>query len=194
MADVISFEAFNIQGMQRRCKPKTCPETSRYFRNNQKAKSQLNKAISDAAWYSLRQKTKHQAAKLGNLVIEVNPRGSSQECHKCGFISAKNRDSEKFVCENCGHHEDADTQAGCVLAQRGKEKLGIDTLRVVSPKVTPVLGTGFPPQVTGGTTKSETTDSRKRKLSPTLVSESGNPSKVKYVQLNLFDFKEWETG
>ncbi len=78
-----------------------------------------------------------------------------------------------------GHHEDADTQAGCVLAQRGKEKLGIDTLRVVSPKVT---------------TKSETTDSRKRKLSPTLVSESGNPSKVKYVQLNLFDFKEWETG
>ncbi len=179
MADVISFEALNIQGMKRRCKPKKCPETGRYFRNNQKAKSQLNKAISDAAWYSLRQKTKHQAAKLGNLVIEVNPRGSSQECHKCGFISPKNRDSEKFVCENCGHHEDADTQAGCVLAQRGKEKLGIDTLRVVSPKVT---------------TKSETTDSRKRKLSPTLVSESGNPSKVKYVQLNLFDFKEWETG
>ncbi len=53
---------------------------------------------------------------------------------------------EKFVCENCSHHEDADTQAGCVLAQRGKEKLGIDTLRVVSPKVTPVLRTGFPPQ------------------------------------------------
>ncbi len=196
MADVISFEALNIQGMKRRCKPKKrcepadassakegaprqCPETGRYLRNNQKAKSQLNKAISDAAWYSLRQKTKHQAAKLGNWVIEVNPRGSSQECHKCGFISPKNRDSEKFVCENCGHHEDADTQAGCVLAQRGIQKLGIDTLRVVSPKVT---------------TKSETTDSRKRKLSPTLVSESGNPSKVKYVQLNLFDFKEWETG
>lgn len=181
MADVISFEALNIQGMKKRCKPKQCSETGRYLRNNQKSKSQLNKAISDAAWYSLRQKTQHQAAKLGNWVIEVNPRGSSQECHKCGYLSSKNRDKEKFVCENCGHHEDADTQAGCVLAQRGKEKLGIDTLRVVNSKVT---------------TKSESTDSssRRRKISPTLVGESGNPNKIKYVQLDLFDFKEWETG
>jgi putative transposase len=179
MADIVSFEDLNIQGMKRRCKPKKCPETGKYLRNNQKAKSQLNKAISDAAWYSLRQKTKHQAAKLGNWVIEVNPRGSSQECHQCGYISPKNRAQEKFVCENCGHYDDADINAGSVLAQRGKKKLGIDTLRVVSPKVT---------------TKSESTDSLSRKLSLALAGESGNPSKVKYVQLELFDFKEWETG
>ncbi len=179
MADVISFEALNIQGMKRRCKPKKCPETGKYLKNNQKAKSQLNKAISDAAWYSLRQKTKHQAAKLGNWVIEVNPRGSSQQCSQCGYVSPQNRDKEKFVCENCGHHEDADTQAGRVLAQRGKDKLGIDTLRVVSPKVT---------------TKPELTGSPRRKVSLALAGESGNPSKIKYVQLELFDFKEWETG
>jgi putative transposase len=178
LADVISFEALNIQGMKRRCQPKKCPETGKYLRNNQKAKSQLNKAISDAAWYSLRQKTQHQAAKLGNWVVEVNPRGSSQECHKCHFISPKNRDQEKFVCENCGHHEDADTQAGRVLAQRGKEKLGIDTLRVVSPKVT------TKPALTGS--------SKRRNVSPTLVSESGNPAK--YVQLELFSNWEWNTG
>jgi putative transposase len=179
MADVISFEALNIQGMKRRCKPKKCPETGKYLKNNQKAKSQLNKAISDAAWYSLRQKTKHQAAKLGNWVIEVNPRGSSQQCSQCGYVSPQNRDKEKFVCENCGHYEDADTQAGRVLAQRGKDKLGIDTLRVVSPKVT---------------TKPELTGSRRRKVSLALAGESGNPSKIKYVQLELFDFKEWEMG
>ena len=179
LADVISFEALNIQGMRKRCQPKKCPETGKYLRNNQKAKSQLNKAISDASWYSLRQKTKHQAIKLGNWVIEVNPRGSSQECHKCGYVSPKNRDKEKFVCENCGHYEDADTQSGKVLAQRGKEKLGIDTLRVVSPKVT---------------TKPESTGSRQRKLSLALAGESGNPSKIKYVQLSLFNFQEWETG
>ena len=69
-------------------------------------------------------------------IIEVNPRGSSQECHKCGSVSPKNRDSEKFVCENCGYYEDADTQAGKVLAQCGQQKQGIDPLRVVSPKVT----------------------------------------------------------
>jgi putative transposase len=94
-------------------------------------------------------------------------------------VSPQNRDKEKFVCENCGHHEDADTQAGRVLAQRGKDKLGIDTLRVVSPKVT---------------TKPELTGSRRRKVSLALAGESGNPSKIKYVQLELFDFKEWETG
>lgn len=165
MADVIVFEDLKIQNMKRRCKPKKCEVTNKYLRNNQKAKSQLNKAISDAAWYSLRKKTEHQAAKLGNWVITVNPRGSSQECHKCHFVSPTNRDQEKFVCENCGHYEDADTQAGSVLAQRAIKKLGIDTLRVVSPKVT---------------TKPALTGSHERKLSPTLVSESGNPAK--YVQ------------
>lgn len=86
MADVISFENLNIQGMKKRCKPKKCPETNKYLRNNQTRSSQLNKAISDASWYSLRQKTKHQAAKLGNWVVEVDPRGSSQQCHQCGHI------------------------------------------------------------------------------------------------------------
>jgi len=134
MADVISFENLNIQGMKKRCKPKKCPETNKYLRNNQTRSSQLNKAISDASWYSLRQKTKHQAAKLGNWVVEVDPRGSSQQCHQCGHISPKNRDKEKFICEVCAHHEDADIQAAKVLAARGKSKLGIDTLRVVSSK------------------------------------------------------------
>jgi putative transposase len=147
------------------------------LRNNQKAKSQLNKAISDAAWYSLRKKTEHQAAKLGNWLITVNPRGSSQECHKCNFVSPTNRNKEKFVCENCGHYEDADTQAGSVLATRGIKKLGIDTLTVVSRKVT---------------TKPALTGSQPRKLSPALASESGNPAK--YVQLELFSNWEWKTG
>ena len=136
MADVIVFEELKIQNMKRRCKPKKCAETGRYLRNNQSCKSQLNKAISNAAWYSLRSKTEQQAAKLGNWLITVNPRGSSIECHKCHYVSLTNREKEKFICENCGHYEDADTQAGSVLAQRGIKKLGIDTLRVVSPKVT----------------------------------------------------------
>ena len=195
VADVIVFEDLKIQNMKRRCKPKKCSETGRYLRNNHaleridvasqrrrtpvRAKSQLNKAISDAAWYSLRQKTKHQAAKLGNWVIEVNPRGSSQECHKCQFVSPTNRNQEKFVCENCGHYEDADTQAGSVLAQRGISKLGIDTLTVVSRKVT------TEPELTGSS-------GNRKNISSALVDESGNPAK--YVQLELFSSWEWETG
>ena len=178
-ADVIVFEELKIQNMRRRCKPKKCSETGKYLHNNQKAKSQLNKAISDAAWYSLRKKTEHQAAKLGNWAITVDARGSSQECHKCHFVSPKNRDKEKFVCENCGHYEDADTQAGSVLAQRGVEKLGIDTLTVVSRKVT------TEPELTGSS-------GNRKNISSALVDESGNPAL--YVQLELFSDWEWKTG
>ena len=200
MADVISFEKLNISGMKKRCKSKKCPETGKYLRNNQKAKSQLNKAISDAAWYSLRQKTEQQAAKIGNWTVEVNPRGSSIECCKCHFVSSTNRNKEKFVCENCGHYADADIQASCVLAIRGKEKLGIDTLRVVSPKVT------TKPESTGTQKRSDPAlclryPKRRRQAQGNALrgrnhlpsaSESGNPAK--YVQLELFSSWEWNTG
>ncbi|WP_036486883.1 RNA-guided endonuclease TnpB family protein [Myxosarcina sp. GI1] len=179
MGDIIAFEALNIQGMKKRCKPKFCSQTGKYLSNNQKSKSQLNKAISDAAWYSLRQKTQHQAAKLGTWVIEVNPRGSSQECCKCHYISPKNRDKEKFVCENCGHYDDADLNAGNILAQRGKEKLGIDTLTVVSRKVT------TEPELTGAS-------GNRKNISSAMVDESGNPAL--FVQLKLFSDWEWNTG
>lgn len=156
--------------------------TGKYLKNNQKAKSQLNKAISDAAWYGLKLKTQHQASKLGGLVVEVPARFSSQECSKCGYVSKKNRDKEKFVCEECTHHTDADVDAAVVIRNRAIEKLGIDSLRVVSPKVT------LKPEVTGS--------QQKRETSLGFPDEPKNPqSKVEYVQLDLFDLKsEWETG
>jgi len=61
-ADITAFENLNIKGMKSRCKPRVDPVSGRYIKNGQAAKSALNKAISDAAWYSLRQKTLHQAA------------------------------------------------------------------------------------------------------------------------------------
>lgn len=135
-ADITVFENLNIKGMKSRCKPKIDPETGVYMKNGQAAKSALNKAISDASWYSLRLKTEHQAAKLGNLVIGIDPKYSSQECPACHYISAGNRDKEKFVCERCGHSDDADTNGAVVCAHRGKQKLGIEPLLVVSQKVT----------------------------------------------------------
>jgi len=64
---------------------------------------------------------------------------------------------------------------------RGIKKLGIDTLRVVSPKVT------TEPELTGSS-------GNRKNISSTLVNESGNPNKIKFVQLELFDIKEWKTG
>lgn len=177
-ADVIAFEALNIKAMKARCKPKRDPVTGKYLKNNQSSKSQLNKAISDAAWHGLKLKTAHQAAKLGNWVIEVNPRCSSQQCQQCGYVSPKNRLGEKFLCEVCSYYEDADVNAAKNLAVRAQNKLGIASLRVVSPKVTPK------PEVTGCKEKSLA-----------LAGEPGNLVSVKYLQLSLFDaIQEWETG
>lgn len=135
-ADITAFENLNILGMRSRCQPKVDPISGRYIKNGQAAKSALNKAISDASWYSLRQKTKHQAAKLGNRVIEVDPKYTSQECPECHHISSGNRDKEKFVCEECGHSDDADVNGAVNQAHRGKQKLRTDSLLVVNQKVT----------------------------------------------------------
>ncbi|HLO87712.1 MAG TPA: transposase [Nostocaceae cyanobacterium] len=123
--DLIVFENLNIQGMIARCKPKQ-DENGKYLRNGQAAKSGLNQAIADAAWGSLKLKVKILSERAGVLVHEVNPKFSSQECSECGYISPTNRNKEKFICEQCGHHADADVDAAKVILKRGLDELGIN--------------------------------------------------------------------
>ncbi len=219
-ADITVFEDLNIKAMKSRCKPKLDPETGVYLKNGQAAKSALNKAISDAAWYSLRQKTKHQASKLGNLVIEVDPKYTSQECPECHHISSANRDKEKFICEECGHADDADTNGAVNLAHRGvtflgesspkkltcKQKLGIDSLRVVSAKVTLKEAAAAPrassvPREEPKNPAEFTVKQRqmlllKVKSTPLMAKPRAKPScrvsDVKHTQLTLFDSLDWD--
>lgn len=119
-ADISTFEDLNVKGMLARCKPKKDPITGKYVKNGQSAKAGLNRAISDAAWYSLRLKTEHQAKKLGNLVITVDPKYTSQECPECHHISSGNRDKEKFICTECDYAEDADVNGAKNQVNRGE--------------------------------------------------------------------------
>lgn len=174
-ADLIGFEDLNIKGMKKRCKPKKDPETGKFLKNGQAAKSALNKAISDASWYSLRVKSEQQANKLGNWVIDVPAHHSSQECSECHHVSPANRDGEKFICEECGHHEDADIDAAVVIAERTRNKIGKPNLPLVKRKVTPK------PEATGC-----------KELSPALAGEPGNQTGNRervavMVQLSLFE-------
>jgi len=137
-ADIVGFEDLNIKGMMSRCKPKVDPETGKFIKNRQSQKSGLNKVIGDAAWYSLQKKTEHQAKKQGHHVVYVPAQYSSQECPRCHHTEKANRDKEKFVCTECNYTIDADNGAGVTIAQRVVKKLGIDSLRVVSAKVTPM--------------------------------------------------------
>ena len=162
--DLIVFENLNIQGMMARCKPKQ-DENGKYLPNGQSAKSGLNKALADAAWGSLKQKVKILSERAGVLVYEAVPHFSSQECSECGYVSPTNRDHEKFICEECGHHEDADVDAAKVILQRGLDGLGIYLEAV--PRVPRKQDKSTPEEPVGRQGKSSA-----------LVGEPGNPKRV----------------
>ena len=119
-ADAVVQEDLNIKGMKSRCKPKK--HKGRFMPNGQAAKRGLNRSISDASWGELFSKIAWLAAKSGKLVLSVNPKFTSQECSACGHISKLNRDGEKFVCEECGHIDHADTQASRTILRRAALK------------------------------------------------------------------------
>ena len=119
-AEAIVRENLNIKGMKSRCQPKKVK--GRFLPNGQSAKRGLNRSISDVSWGELFAKIAWLAAKLGKPVLAVNPKHTSQECSVCHHISPSNRDGEKFLCEECGHIDHADTQAARTILRRASLK------------------------------------------------------------------------
>ena len=62
------------------------------------------------SFYDLEQKLKYKAQRNSCLVINVDPRYTSQCCPKCGHIEKSNRDKKhhKFCCKNCGYRSNDD--------------------------------------------------------------------------------------
>jgi putative transposase len=89
---------------------------------NVKQKAGLNRSILNAAWGQSERYLAYKARRKHKLVIKVTPYRSSQECAVCGHCSADNRISQSvFICQACGHFDNADTNAGGTLANRGVE-------------------------------------------------------------------------
>ena len=72
------------------------------------------------SFYDLEQKIIYKAKLKGVVVVKIDPRDTSTECSKCGFILKQNRKKNLFHClnENCGHTEHADTNAAGVISSR----------------------------------------------------------------------------
>jgi putative transposase len=135
----VVIEDLNIKGMKARCKPKRV--NGRFRVNGQSRKRGLNRAISDASWGELFEKIDWVATKEGKPVVKVNPQHTSQECSDCHHISKSNRDGEKFICEECGHIDHADTQASRTILKRANLTFvskDVKNLRRDSAKVTVV--------------------------------------------------------
>ncbi|MEH2417049.1 RNA-guided endonuclease InsQ/TnpB family protein [Nostoc sp.] len=120
MAAAIVQEDLNVKAMKSRCKPKR--EKGRFMANGQSAKRGLNRSISDASWGELFSKIAWLALKSGKPVLSVNPKFTSQECSVCHHLAKASRDGEKFICENCGHIDHADTQASRTILRRANLK------------------------------------------------------------------------
>ncbi len=116
---LIVFEALGVQRMTRKPKVKQ-DEQGRWLRNGARAKAGLNHAILGSAWGATKTYTAYKARRAGKLVVEVAPHHTSQECARCGHTHPDNRRSQaEFVCQCCGHVDNADHNAGQNIARRG---------------------------------------------------------------------------
>jgi putative transposase len=81
-------------------------------------KGQRNKH-SGWSFRQLREFIVYKAQRAGIPVVFVDPRNSSRECRRCGYVDKRNRRSQaEFSCLRCGHTCHADLNGASILAQR----------------------------------------------------------------------------
>jgi putative transposase len=117
--NVIVMEDLKTSNMTRRSKPKQNEATGKWEKNHAAQKSGLNRSILSVGWYKLEQYTRYKARRRGSLLVKINPQFSSQECADCDHIQPENRVNQaEFVCQRCGHRDNADHNAALVLKKR----------------------------------------------------------------------------
>ena len=62
-----------------------------YLANGARAKSGLNRSISDAGWGRFVSILRAKAEEAGRIWVEVDPRHTSDGCEKCGHAARENR-------------------------------------------------------------------------------------------------------
>ena len=79
----------------------------------------LRASIGKWAFYEIALFIQYKAQMLGVPIFFVDPRNTSKQCSKCGFIDTDNRKTQsEFFCLKCGHKENADVNAAKNIAQR----------------------------------------------------------------------------
>ena len=86
----------------------------------------LAKSIADAAWNRLITSTTYKAEETGAVCIEVDPRGTSQRCSRCGTVVKKALSERMHRCPACGLEIDRDLNAALNLLGMGLHSLGAE--------------------------------------------------------------------
>jgi putative transposase len=119
--DLIVVEDLKIANMLRRAKPVPDPDNPGMFLpNGARAKTGLNRSISDAGWGQFVSILHAKAEDAGRAWIEIDPRHTSDGCERCGHAARGNRVTQAvFVCQCCGHTAVADEHAARNILRAG---------------------------------------------------------------------------
>lgn len=119
--DLLVVEDLKIANMVRRAKPKPDPDNpGQFLPNGARAKSGLNRSISDAGWGQFVSILRAKAEDAGRTWIEVDPRHTSDGCERCGHAAPENRVTQaEFACQRCGHTAPADEHAARNILRAG---------------------------------------------------------------------------
>lgn len=85
----------------------------------------LAKSIADAAWNQLATYTRYKAEDAGRTYIEVDPRGTSQCCSRCGAVVKKSLSVCVHQCPYCGLEMDRDLNAAYNILRLGLQSQGL---------------------------------------------------------------------
>jgi putative transposase len=96
---LIAAEGLNIKGMVR--------------------SGRLSRAISDAGWSGFLLTVRHKAECAGVAIVEVDPRGTSQQCSECGAEVRKDLSVRRHDCPHCGLSLHRDENAARNILARG---------------------------------------------------------------------------
>ena len=96
---------------------------------NVKAKAGLNRSILDVSPYLFRSLLTYKVEARGGMVVAVDPKNTSRTCFVCGHVDAENRRSQaEFRCVQCGHEDNADTNAARNILRKALESLSSATV------------------------------------------------------------------
>lgn len=110
---LIAVEGLKLKNMTRSAKGRLSEPGT-----NVAAKSGLNRSLADAAPGRLISMLRYKAARAGGVLIEVDPKRTSQECSSCGTVVAKALSERRHVCA-CGADLHRDHNAALNILARG---------------------------------------------------------------------------
>lgn len=88
------------------------------------AAGMLAQPVHDAGWAGLLKKLAYKAADAGRVFLQVDPRGTSQQCAQCGATVAKTLAVRWHDCPACGLSISRDQNAACNLLRLGLSRVG----------------------------------------------------------------------